>query len=48
MKEKNIRNEIEFTRKGDYYIPNIALPEPRRIGNVGKYGKMNNIKARAE
>ena len=25
---------------GDYYIPNIILPKPRRTGNVGKYGRM--------
>ena len=34
MKEKNIRNEIEFTRKGDYYIPNIVVPSPRRTENI--------------
>ena len=40
MKEKNIRNEIEYTKQGDYYIPNITVPKPRRTGNVGKYGRM--------
>lgn len=40
MKEKNIRNEIEYTRKGDYYIPNIVVPSPKRTENIGKYGRM--------
>ena len=40
MKEKKIRSEIEYTRKGDYYIPNIVVPAPRRTGNVGKYGRI--------
>lgn len=40
MKEKNIRNEIEYTRQGDYYIPNIVVPAQRRTGNVGKYGRI--------
>ena len=40
MKEKNIRNEIEYTRQGDYCIPNIVVPVPRRTENVGKYGRM--------
>ena len=46
--EKYIRNEIEYTRKGDYYISNIVVPAQTRTGKVGKYGKMNNIKVRAE
>lgn len=32
--------EIEYTKVGDFYLPNIALPKPRRIGNIGKYGRL--------
>ena len=31
---------IEYTKVGDFYLPNIALPKPRRIGNIGKYGRL--------
>ena len=34
------RTNIEYRLVGDYYIPNIVLPKPRRTGNVGKYGRM--------
>lgn len=34
------RAGIEYNLVGDYYIPNIILPKPRRTGNVGKYGRM--------
>ena len=34
------RTGIEYNLVNDYYIPNIALPKPRRTGNVGKYGRM--------
>ena len=34
------RTVIEYNLVGDYYIPNIILPKPRRTGNVGKYGRM--------
>lgn len=34
------RTGIEYNLVGDYYIPNIILPKPRRTGNVGKYGRM--------
>ena len=29
---------IEYTKVGDFYLPNIALPKPRRTGDIGKYG----------
>ena len=48
-------NEI---RQGDYHIPNLVLPKPRRTENVDEklkaenqlewVSKMNNIKNRAE
>ena len=31
---------IEYTKIGDFYLPNIALPKPRRTGNIGKYGRL--------
>ena len=34
------RTGIEYIRQGDYYIPNIVAPTPRRTGNIGKYGRM--------
>ena len=34
------RTGIEYNLVNDYYLPNIALPKPRRTGNVGKYGRM--------
>lgn len=40
------KTKIEYIRVGDYYIPNLTLPKPRRIGNIGKYGrlKLNHMK----
>ena len=34
------RTGVEYNLVGDYYIPNIVLPKPRRTGNIGKYGRM--------
>ena len=34
------KTKIEYVRVGDYYIPNITLPKPRRTGNIGKYGRL--------
>ena len=31
---------IEYTKVGDFYLPNIALPKPRITGNIGKYGRL--------
>ena len=44
MKLKDIfideKTKIEYVRVGDYYIPNLTLPKPRRTGNIGKYGRL--------
>ena len=42
LKERFIdeKTKIEYIRVGDYYIPNITVPKPRRTGNIGKYGRM--------
>lgn len=34
------KSKIEYIRVGDYYIPNLTLPKPRRTGNIGKYGRL--------
>ena len=34
------RSGIEYNLVGDYYIPNLVLPKPRRTGNIGKYGRL--------
>ena len=48
LKERVIdeKTKIEYIRVGDYYIPNLTLPKPRRTGNIGKYGrlKLNHMK----
>ena len=33
---------IEYTKVGDFYLPNIALPKPRRTGNIGKSGRLRS------
>ena len=42
LKEKFVgeRTGIEYSLVGDYYIPNITIPKARRIGNIGKYGRL--------
>ena len=42
VKERFIdeKTKIEYVRVGDYYIPNLTLPKPRRTGNIGKYGRL--------
>ena len=43
MKDKELKENkygIEYTKVGDFYLPNIALPKPRRTGNIGKYGRL--------
>ena len=40
MKEKFIKNGIEYVRNGDYYIPNLTVPDDK-VYNIGKYGKMH-------
>jgi len=31
---------IEYIKVGDFYLPNITLPKPRRTGNIGRYGRL--------
>ena len=40
MKEKFIENGIEYVRNGDYYIPNLTVPDDK-VYNIGKYGRMH-------
>lgn len=42
LKESYIdkRTGIEYRLVGDYYLPNIVLPKPRRTGIIGKYGRL--------
>ena len=42
MKEKFIENGIEYVKNGDYYIPNLTLPDDK-IYNIGKYGRLHSI-----
>ena len=41
MKEKIIKNGIEYVKNGDYYIPNLKAPE--ETYNIGKYGRLHSI-----
>ena len=41
MKEKIIENGIEYIRNGDYYIPNLKVPEGTY--RIGRYGKLHSI-----
>ena len=40
MKEKFIKNGIEYVRNGDYYIPNLTVPDDK-VYNIGKYGRLH-------
>lgn len=40
MKEKFIENGIEYLKHGDYYFPNLAVPNNKEY-NIGKYGKLH-------
>ena len=42
MKEKFIENGIEYVRNGDYYIPNLTVPDDK-VYNIGKYGRLHLI-----
>ena len=42
MKEKFIENGIEYVRSGDYYIPNLTVPDDK-VYNIGKYGRLHSI-----
>ena len=39
MKNKMKNNSIEYVLAGDYYIPNLKLPNEERT--IGKYGRMH-------
>lgn len=39
MKEKNFTNGLAYILVGDYYIPNLVLPEESRP--IGKWGRMH-------
>ena len=39
MKDRIFTNVTEYTLVGDYYIPNIALPEENRP--IGRWGRMH-------
>ena len=39
MKDKIIKNGIEYVRQSDYYIPNLALPKETEY-QIGKYGRL--------
>ena len=41
MKEKIIKNGIEYVKSGDCYIPNLKAPEGTY--NIGRYGKLHSI-----
>ena len=42
MKDKIIKNGIEYVRQGDYYIPNLTVPD-NKVYNIGKYGRLHSI-----
>ena len=39
MKERITKNGIDYVLVGDYYIPDLKLPEEKR--SIGKYGRMH-------
>ena len=39
MKNKKVKNEIEYTLVGDYYIPNLVLEQEETNYLIKKYGK---------
>ena len=39
MKDKFIKNGIEYVRQGDYYIPNLTVPDETEY-QIGKYGNL--------
>ena len=40
MKEKFIENGIEYVRHGDYYLPNLTVPDGKTY-NIGRYGRLH-------
>ena len=41
-KKRFIENGIEYVRNGDYYIPNLTVPDDK-VYNIGKYGRLHSI-----
>ena len=39
LKQRKTENGIDFVLVGDYYIPDLKLPEENRI--IGKYGRLH-------
>ena len=39
MKDKIYENGIEYVRNGDYYIPNLTVPDEKTY-SIGKYGNL--------
>ena len=39
MENKKVKNEIEYTLVGDYYIPNLVLEKEETTYLIRKYGK---------
>ena len=39
MKDKFVKNGIEYVRQGDYYIPNLTVPDEATY-SIGKYGNL--------
>ena len=42
MRERFMENGIEYVRNGDYYIPNLTVPDDKDY-NIGKYGRLHSI-----
>ena len=40
MKERFIENGIEYVKHGDYYLPNLTVPDDK-VYNIGKYGRLH-------
>ena len=40
MKAKFIKNEIEYIKCGDYYIPNLTVPNDK-VYSIGKHGRLH-------
>lgn len=39
MKERFVENGIEYVRNGDYYIPNLTVPD--KTYDIGRYGRQH-------
>jgi len=42
MKKRFTENGIEYVRNGDYYIPNLTVPDDK-VYNIGRYGRLHSI-----